>query len=170
MQEDKFKLINYSMHYGVVLGLFWVFKYLFAIGGAYYDGLMYIYSFLGVGTCIIIPYLTTRYRDKANGGKISYFECIKYTLFLCFFGSLIEAVVAYLYFAEINPGFIASLNKTVFEWMQILKVNSHVVRFIQDYASGPVSWVVLQVAFNLLIGLCIALIYGIFISNQEKFK
>ena len=35
MQEDKFKVLNYAMHYGVVLGFFWAFKYLFHIGDAY---------------------------------------------------------------------------------------------------------------------------------------
>lgn len=170
MQEDKFKVLNYAMHYGVVLGFFWAFKYLFHIGATYYSYLDFIYQSLGIGTFFLMYYLTTRYRDKANDGNISYLHCIAFTILLCFFASLIEAVVSYFHYTVIDPSYISSLNKKMFDVMKQMDFSKEFLSEAEKVTIGPLYYTVSQIFGNIFFGFILSLIYGFIISKKIKIQ
>jgi hypothetical protein len=170
MQDDKLKMLNYAMHYGVALGFFWVFKYLFHIGATYYPSLEFIYGSLGIGTFFFLYYLTARYRDKANAGKISYLQCVAFTVLLSFFGSLIEAVVSYLHYTVIDPSYVSSLNREMFEIMKQMNFSTEFLKEADKISFGPLYYTISQIIGNVFFGFIISLIYGFIITKKEKYQ
>ena len=170
MQEDKFKVLNYAMHYGVALGFFWAFKYLFHIGATYYSDLDYIYQTLSIGTVFLLYYLTQRYRDKVNGGKISYLHCVSFTVQLCFFASLIEAVVSYFHYTVIDPSYISSINKQLLIEMKAMNFSQEFLTQAENISFGPLYYTVSQIIGNVFFGFILSLLYGFFISKKINFN
>ncbi len=168
MQEDKIKIFNYSMYYGVALGFFWAFKYLFHIGATYYSNLDYIYQSLSIGTIFIIYYLTARYRDNANHGHISYWHCVGFTVLLCFFASLIEAVISYFHYTVIDPTYISSINKEIILRMTEMNFPKEYVNEVERISFGPVYYTVSQIVGNVIFGFIFSLISGFIISRKIK--
>lgn len=168
MQDDKFKVLNYAMYYGVILGFFWAFKYLFHIGATYYSNLDYIYQSLSIVTVFMLYYLSARYRDKVNDGKISYLHCIGFSVLLCFFASLIEAVVSYFHYTVIDTSYISSINKEMLVMMKEMNFSKEVLLKAEQVSFGPVFYTVSQVIGNVIVGFVLSIFYGFFISKKIK--
>lgn len=171
MQEKpKLQVVDYAMHYGVALGFFWVFKYLFHIGASFYPNLELIYGTLSIGTIFFLYYLTTRYRDKINQGHITYGHSVLFSVLICLFASLIEAVVSYLHYTVIDPAYISSINAQVIEMMKKMDISPRYVSEADRLSFSPLYYTVSQIIGNTFFGLIISLLYSPFIAQKEKFK
>lgn len=169
-KTDKMQLVNYAMHYGVILGFFWVFKYLFHIGARYYPTLEVIYAMLGMGTVFFLYYLTVRYRDRINDGHITYLQSVSFATLLCFFASLIEAVVSYLHYTVIDPAYISSINAQAIETLKQLNLLGENIEEIDRLSFSPLYYTVSQIIGNVLIGLILSLLYGVIISKKDTYR
>lgn len=170
MQEERFNVLTYAMHYGVGLGFFWAFKYLFHIGATYYPDLDFIYQSLSIGTVFLLYYLTRRYRDKVHNGKISYWHCMSFSIQICFFASLIEAVVSYFHYTVIDPSYISSINKEMLAMMKGMNLSKEIIKQTEAMSFGPVYYTVTQIIGNVIFGFIFSLISGFIISKKINFN
>lgn len=171
MQDDKLKVLNYAMHYGVALGFFWAFKYIFLIGSTYYPSLSFVYVVLNIGTFFLMYYLTARYRDRANGGKISYSHCVLFTVLLCFFASLIEAVVTYFHYTVIDPTYISSVVKESIGLMKNkLEFPKEFISQAEHMSFSPLFYTISQIISDVILGFIVSLVYGFIITKNDKFE
>lgn len=169
MSENKNNIVASASHYALVLGGFWVFKYLFVIGSEYSELSKYMANILGVGTIFLLYILLCRYRDVRLGGKIGYGESILFTLLLFLFASLIEAVVISIHLFLISPELVAAQNEQIYN--TILKFNfpaesMQTLEYI--FSFGALYYVINYVITNVFIGFFLSLIFGFIVSRQKK--
>lgn len=172
MSDKNNNILSVAMNYALLLGLFWVFKYLFAIGGSYHDIFKYIFQLLSIGTPVVFYVLLCRYRDVALGGKILYGQCILFSLLLFIFASIPEAVIMSLHLLIINPEIVAEQNRLVFDLMDKMKmvnINSAAYEQTKSFLSsyGALYYTASNVIGNVIIGFCLSLILGYFVSIKS---
>lgn len=158
------------MNYALPLGLFWVFKYLFAIGGNSFDIFKYILQVLSIGTPIIFYILLTRYRDITLGGKVGYRQCILFSLLLFIFASIPESVIMSLHLLVINPEIVSEQNRMVLDLMDKMKMvdsatYTQTKSFLASY--GALYYTVSNAISNIIIGFFLSLILGYFVSRNS---
>lgn len=173
-------LLKYAMNYGVILGAFWVFKYLFLIisnalqtvmhDSFLPDFLLYLNLYLlPIGTLSLYYVLLRRYRDYALGGKISYLQCISFSVLLFTFAALIEAVLIYIHYKFIDPKYIYIRDKG---WLDMLLqyIFSREWLETQKETFGNIIVLINEIIKNIVIGFFLSLIYGIFVRNSNENK
>ncbi|GAB6012869.1 DUF4199 domain-containing protein [Viscerimonas tarda] len=173
-------LLKYAMNYGVILGAFWVFKYLFLIlsnvlqtvmrDSFLPDFLLYLHLYLlPIGTLSLFYVLLRRYRDYALKGKISYLQCLAFGALLFTFAALIEAVVIYVHYKFIDPKYIYIRDKG---WLEMLLQYffSHQWLETQRDTFGNIIVLISEIVKNIVIGFFLSVIYGIFVRRSDSNK
>lgn len=169
MSENKNSMVSTAMNYAIPLGLFWIFKYLFVIGGEYAEVSKYINSVLSIGTPLIAYSLLCRYRDNNLGGSISYGESILFTLLIFAFASLFEAVITSLHLLVLNPGIVTQINEEiykVFSQMHLPDSYMNLLNFV--FSLGATYYIVSFIIQNMIIGLFLALTIGYMVSKTKN--
>lgn len=171
--ESEIKLMfKYAMNYGIILGLFWLVKYIFLISSAFFVHFIFVFNLLSIGTLLLYYVLLSRYRDKALGGFLSYAQCIIFSVFLFLFAGIIEAVIVYVHVAFIDTSFIASQDRTMMELAEeVFKYMGLATTSIKAIQNQPIPsnafYVTNSIFVNSLIGFCLSLIYGIFARRKK---
>ncbi len=169
MSENKNSMVSTAMNYALPLGLFWIFKYLFVIGGEYAEVSKYINSILGIGTPLITYVLICRYRDKNLNGIISYGEGILFILLLYAFASCIEAVITSLHLLVINPGLVTQMNEEIYGIMSKMHLPAIYMSQLDTILTyGGLYYIISFIIQNMIVGLFLALVLGYFVSRQKN--
>lgn len=100
-------MLQYAMHYGLFLGLFWIIQYSLKIAGeaGLSDRFKYLFYLLNVGTFLLIYFFTLRYKESEPDKKISFLRCVGFVITLCFFASFFEGAAIYIHYNYIDPAF-----------------------------------------------------------------
>lgn len=165
------------MTYGLILGAFWVFKYMFFITGVSLKGTNLYVSDTFMYLCLyILPVITftlsyvlvKRFRDNVFGGTINYVQCILFgiQLFLC--AALIEAVVIYIHFKFIaDPQYLIIRDKS---WLEMVLQTFFSKEWLdgQKETYGTIIILISEIVKNVLIGFFLSSIYGIFVTRKKK--
>ena len=94
IEQEKVPMIKYAMHYGAILGLFWIVKYLFiVVGGFAGDVFIYLSSLLSVGTFMLVYAFYFKYRDSDADRPNSIVKCILFVATMAFFASIFEGAI-----------------------------------------------------------------------------
>ena len=160
------------MNYGIILGFFWLIKYIFLISSSFFIHFIYVFNLLSIGTLLLYYVLLVRYRDKALGGYISYAQCIIFSIFLFLLAGIIEAVIIYIHVAIIDTSYIADQERTMMELLQeIFKYLGLSTTSIKAVKGQPIPgnafYVANTIFVNALTGFCLSLIYGIFVRRKK---
>ncbi|NDW19800.1 DUF4199 domain-containing protein [Dysgonomonas sp. 216] len=161
-----FVMLKYAMNYGVILGSFWVFKYIFLIASSLSDHFLYIYNLLAIGTLLLYYVLLRRYRDFALGGKINYLQCISFSVLLFLFSALIEAVIIYIHYNFIDPKYVLVRNKG---WLEMVLKWIFSREWVENQKEtfGNIIVFISEVGKNIVIGFFLSLVYGIFVTRKS---
>lgn len=169
MSENKNSMVSNAMNYAILLGLFWIFKYLFVIGGEYAEISKYINSMLSIGTPVLAYVLICRYRDKDMKGSITYGEGILFTLLLFAFASLFEAVITSLHLLVLNPGLVTQMNEEIYNIFSKMHLPDAYMQQLETiFSYGAVYYIASFIVQNMIIGLFLALVLGYFASRQRN--
>lgn len=165
-------LVKFAMHYGVWLGLFWVFKYLFLIGSGFSDHVfIYIYHLLNIGTFLLIYIFYYKYQETDKDKPKGLGQCIIFIVSTCFFASFFEGAIMYAHFKFIDPGFfvrlihpyivmIGKLPETSPEIGQLKKT------YIAIFESRGI-YILANFIRNITVGVFIALFVGLFTKHLK---
>jgi len=167
--KKGYVMVKYAMNYGVILGSFWIFKYIFLIASSLSDHFLYIYNLLAVVTLIMYYVLLRRYRDFALGGKINYLQCISFSVLLFLFAGLIEAVIIYVHYNFIDPKYVLTRNPGWLE-MTLRWMFSREWVDTQKENFGNIIVFISEVVKNIVIGFFLSLVYGIFVTRNKTEK
>lgn len=169
MNDNKNNILSSASHYALYLGLFWVFKYLFVIGGEYSELSKYIYNVLNIGTPLLLYVLLCKYRDTALDGKITYGQSILFTLALFSFASLIEAVIISLHLFIISPSLVVNWTSELYSMYEKMPLPAESMQLIRTMLSfGALLYIFYMIIFNFISGLFLSLIFGYFVSRQNN--
>lgn len=171
-------MIRYAMNYGLILGAFWVFKYIIFIGSislrnteyTYMADVLYSFCFylLPVITLSLYYVLLKRFRDNVLGGSINYIQCILFSIMLFFCAALIEAVIIYIHFKFIaEPQYLVIRTKSWLEmWLQ--RIFSREWLDWQKETYGTIIILISEIIKNVMIGFFLSLVYGIFVRKKAN--
>lgn len=164
-------LMQFSMQYGFVLGIFWLFKYVFFIVFDVFDQLWYIYNILNIGTLLLYYVLVNRYRERVLGGVMSYVQCILFSTLLFFFASLIESILMYIHIAIINPGFLSQHGRIAIHIIEELwrefTAPTHSINVAKPLQlASNAEYIINNIYVSTLYGFLLSLFYGIFVRRK----
>ncbi|HHU26770.1 MAG TPA: DUF4199 domain-containing protein [Bacteroidales bacterium] len=126
-EENKSYLLEYTMHAGILLGLFWIFKYLFVILGNKYPGMNVIGTTLSIGTPVLLYYLLVKYNAGWMNREMRFGQGVQFTILLFFFASILEALVVYIHIRWIDPAYLAHLYDSMIELAEALGASKAIV-------------------------------------------
>lgn len=172
MRQDKSNLLPYAMHAGIYLGLFWVFKYFFIIGANKLPALTFVDGVLKVGTLFLLFYFLQKYRLRQDEGKMSYWHGVQFGVMLFFFASILEACIAYVHIAFIDPSYITNLYDNLYELAEQLPFSEKMIDQLKEqslpsYFSYIFNNIILS---NVFIGFILSLIIVPFVKNKKEWN
>lgn len=94
-------LFQSVLHYGALLGLFWMFKYLFKIGEEYWKHFIYFYNVLQIGTPLLMYFFYTKYLLEKNIAS-TIGKALIFSIGTGICASLFENVMIFAHYAFIN--------------------------------------------------------------------
>ncbi|MDD4659516.1 MAG: DUF4199 domain-containing protein [Massilibacteroides sp.] len=176
MEKTKDILFRSSMSYGLLMGLFWAFKYIFFIFSISSPFLSFIYwgltafvpivlGFFLLHFHLISPYNITFRRDWALGVLIYFFAALFVSL---------EHFVFYRYFAP--PGFISESLQSTIDVIRDSDLSENVKEAVAAMpAPTPIQMTLQGIVNNLIYGILISFPVALFtyrfkvkIKNNEK--
>lgn len=123
MKENKSHLINYTTHTSVILGVFWILKYLLVVLGGNNTALNLLGNLLSFGTPLILFYFLVRYNSEILKNKMRYWHGVQFSILLFFFASILEAMIVFIHVRWLDPTFISSLYNSLIELAQTLNIS-----------------------------------------------
>lgn len=142
-----------AMSYGLVMGIYWVVKYIFNMFSPYYPSLIVVYW----GMSLLVPYigyvLTKRYRDDL-GGSISFSQAWRFGVLLYFFAALIVSVMHYIFYRFVAPpDYMANAVSQTIESLKQMQVESQVIQSIETLNFSPIHLALQGILNNILYGI-----------------
>ena len=158
-EENKGQLLDYAMQAGLLLGTFWVFKYLFVIFGANHPAINTVGSMLSLGTPILLFYLLTKYNTSRMNNQMRYWQGVRFSVLLFFFASILEAFVVFIHVRWIDPVFIANLYENMVELAQAFELSKTLTaQLAEQPLPDPFSYIFSNVIMaNVFLGLVLSL-------------
>lgn len=111
VKEKDPSLVKYAMHYGVILGLFWVLKYLLLMGVAFSELFKYLFYVFNVGTFLLIYIFTYKFKESDAKQIKKASQCILFSVLLCLFASFFEGAIMYAHYKFIDPAYFTKITE-----------------------------------------------------------
>lgn len=178
MQEKNKSILDYAMHYGALLGIFWIIKYCFFIGEHYWVHFIYFYHLLNVVSPLLMYVFYLRYRADNLEIKHNIGQCVLFIVGISFFASLFESVIIYAHYAFINPDFFTSISNMYtgmldnmpvpekFSAEQLISYNQS-KEIVSTVFSSRITYLILNIINQLFIGLIFSLLIGFLTRNRN---
>lgn len=160
MQEDKSQLFNYAMYAGIFLGIFWIVKYLFVIGGTYIPTLNYVSASLKIGTPLLLYYYLVKYKRDIVNNQMGFGHGVQFSIMLFFFASVFEAIIVFIHVKWIDPAFLGNLYDSMMEAAKSMKFNQKWITALSEQPQpSPFDYVFSNIIMgNVFIGLLLSLV------------
>lgn len=143
---------KYAADYALILGgyiaFFFVLDFLFPNNAVV--GLLSMFGFLA--TPVVCYQLAKRYRDKAWGGYIRYWQVWSFGIWLFFFAALIMSVLYYLRYQFLQPDFIANAMNQSLQLMEQMKYPQKYIDALLNYGVPTTIQLVLTYLWMYIIG------------------
>lgn len=157
MENDKGILMKSAMFYGLLMGMFWVFKYLFFAIGVKLSFFISVYWGLSILVPIIAYVFTKHYREDI-GGQISFFHAWIFGILLYMFAALIVSLAHYVFYRYFAPPDM--LNQTMNEMVALLKnanAKPEVISQLEKIDISPISMAIQGIFSNLFYGIILSI-------------
>ena len=155
MEENKNLFLKAAMTYGLIMGIFWVVKYLFFIFSITLGShtLNLVYTVLTLFVPVFAYYMTKRYRNDI-GGQISFFHAWRFGTMLYFFAAVIVSLEHFIFFQFVAPtDFVID---TVGQFASVLKeqqVDTKMLESIGNMDLSPIHMAIQGIFNNVFYGI-----------------
>lgn len=177
MNNNKINLQRYSMHFGTLMGVYWIIKFALFPLGLTRSFLLLLFLVL----TIAVPFIGYRYarlvRDKVYGGVMTFSQAFLFLIFMYMFASLLTAVGHYIYFNFIDNGYIlntysALLESVVFNDASTAGFDNYVnaVKEMLELAGSmtPIETTMQLLSSNMLNCSILSLITALFVMKKKE--
>lgn len=172
MDQYKVPLIKESMHYGALLGLFLMFRYMFWIGAGFSDFLfIYFYYLLNIGTFLLVYifYFKFKFKNAETSKPRTVIECSLFTIMMFFFASIFEGAIMYAHYQLIHPEFF--MTKIVEPTLKAMEMFPFLVKdktIMENFLTGKSVYIISNFINNIFLGIFFALLMGFIAWNRTK--
>ncbi len=169
IKEKGTTLIKYAMHYGMILGVFWIFKYLFKIGSGFSDHVfIYVFYLLNVGTFLLIYIFTFKFKESDPEKTKSILSCIFFVTLVCFFASFFEAAIMYAHYKFIDPEYFAKLILPVMNMIEALPNSPHEKEILVSIFTNKPIYIIADFISNTFLGLILGLLMSFLVNTRNR--
>jgi len=170
IKEKSTSLLRYAMHYGAILGLFWMFKYLFRIGAGFSDHVfIYVFYVLNVGTFLLIYIFTFKFKESDTEKPRGILGCILFVVLICFFASFFEAAIMYAHFKFIDPGYFLKMTAPYIDMVGSMPSLSPADKeLLEGIFSNKLVYIVSGFIGNTFLGLMLGLLMGLLVNAGRR--
>lgn len=162
------------MHYGVLLGLFLMFRYLFWIGSGFSDVLfIYFYYLLNIGTFLLVYifYFKFKFRNAEASKPRTMLECMGFTVMMFFFASIFEGAIMYAHYQLIHPEFfmgkiVAPMVKMIetFPYPEEMKMS------MMNMVHQKAIYIISNFVQNIFLGFFFSLLMGFIARSRNNYQ
>ncbi|MCC8199866.1 MAG: DUF4199 domain-containing protein [Tannerellaceae bacterium] len=155
MEENKNSVIKSAMSYGLLLGLFWVFKYVFFILGYTSSSFFLLFYQALAPVTFILAYIFTRRYRMDIGGKISFFHAWQFGILLYLFAGIIVSLEQFVFYRFLAPpDFIANSLQATVEMLKQADLGPKMVETIERMdVPTPISMAMMGILNNTFYGI-----------------
>jgi hypothetical protein len=162
------KKYRYAADYGLILGgyiaVFFLLDYLFPNSTLF--GLLNSAGFFA--TPVVVYQLAKRYRDKAMGGYIRFYQVWSFGVWLFLFAALIMSVFYYVRFRFLQPDFVATSFNQAIQLMEQMKYSQEQIDKLIAFGVPTVPEIVLGYLWSYILGGAIlSLIISPFVARKR---
>ncbi len=170
IKDNNPSLLKYALHYGALLGLFWMFKYLFEIGAGFSIHVFkYIFYVLNVGTFLLIYIFTFKYKFSEPDKPKKVLHCILFVVLICFFASFFEGAIMYAHFKFINPDYFLNLVNAGLDMMKSMPALPSTDQvLVEKILSSKLVYIISNFMGNSILGLILGSLMGLLINTGNK--
>lgn len=118
MERQNINIINTARQLGLLLGIFYMIRFICIPLSVNYPGLSVIYALMFVAAPFLYGYITMIVREKLLKGVLSFGNGFRFLFNMIICGTLIEAATHFIYFRFFDNGMLAKwymANITEFE-------------------------------------------------------
>ncbi len=167
MEENKSLLLHYAMSYGLMMGIYWVAKYLFFIIGNARPPMLFAYEILSVAVPFIACYQTNSYR-KIVGGKISFFHAWQFGIMLYFFAALIVSIEHYVFFRYIAPAnYLEDVVGQTTTLLKSMNADEKIIDSVRRISLTPIKMAIQGIFNNIFYGIIFSLPVAAWVSRKR---
>lgn len=110
IEKEQPSFMQLAMHYGAILGVFWLFKYLFIIGDGFTNHVfIFLFHLLNVGTFMLVYYIYLKYKSTIIGQGKKLIHGALFIALTCFFASFFEGLIMFIHYKFIHPEFFQNM-------------------------------------------------------------
>lgn len=106
METGNTNITQLASKFGLVIGLFYIIRFICIPLSASYPGLSIIYAAMFISAPFIYGYITINFREKFLGGTMSFSQGFRFLFTMIVCGTLIEAMTQFIYFRFIDHGML----------------------------------------------------------------
>ncbi len=157
MEENKNLLLKGAMNYGLIMGIYWVIKYLFFIFSVSVPSLNLIYWLLSFAVPFIAYHMTKKYKQDI-GGQIGFFHAWRFGTMLYFFAALIVSLEYFVFYQFIAPpDFIANAIGQIVEVLKDSNMDTEVINTFASIRISPIQMAIQGIFNNVFYGIILSI-------------
>ncbi|MDR0824796.1 MAG: DUF4199 domain-containing protein [Prevotella sp.] len=176
---ENFKLINrYAMQYGLLLGLFWVVRYLFHVvaGIGVSDRFDFIYYLLNIATLLVVYIFYYKFKTSDADNPKNIWQCILFTTLMCFYASFFEGAMIFAHYQFIDPAYFTKITEPFLKSVDVVPRMwgseadyEETKQFARILYSNKLFYIAIEFIKNIFLGLFLSLILNFVVKvNNNK--
>lgn len=168
MSENKSILLRSAMTYGLSMGIFWCFKYVFFMFGVSSPVMSFIYITITFFVPFVAFFQTWRYKIEI-GGTISFFHAWQFGVLLYFFAALVVSLEHYFFYRYVAPpGFLTNSVGQVLELLKKSNADQKMLDAISNTRITPIQMAIQGIFNNIFYGVIFSLPIAWVISRRKE--
>lgn len=177
LQEQGKLLLRYALHFGALLGLFWMLRYSFFIADTFsYHIFKYLYFLMDIGTMLLIYIFSVKYVMSDPQHPKNFWQCLLFVIAICFFASFFEGVILYAHYAFIDPSYFSKMTQPLIDHIRSMKNIfsmpqadfENMMNVYITILSSKLTYVLALFARNTLLGIALGALMGFFLRPRKR--
>ena len=170
METKRPTTIEASAKAGVLMGLFWVFKYLFVIFGGESSSMASLY----IAFTMMVPYvayrMTTHYRTSFGDTPFGFLSAWSFVIYLFLFAGLIVSLVHFYYYKfVIGTLGIAQAFQEMLAIVREVSTDPTLLNEMKEFGTPtPILMTTQQLINNIMAGIIIGLPIALFTRKKQS--
>jgi hypothetical protein len=176
--SESFSVTNrYAMHYGLLLGAFWVIRYLFLIvaGIGISDRFAFIFYLLNIVTLLIVYAFYYKFKMSDPDEPKGAWDCIIFTVMLCFYASFLEGAIMFAHYRFIDPAYFNRMIEPVMKSIEAApevgfpKSNYEYAKEITTAIfSNKLTYIIIEFVKNIFLGFFLSFVLNFVVKINKK--
>ncbi|HNX87910.1 MAG TPA: DUF4199 domain-containing protein [Paludibacteraceae bacterium] len=163
-------VLNAAMKYGLIMGIVFSVNFLLSVSG---NAIITLLGYLVVAFIFVLTYrFAVAYRDKENGGSISFGHAFFFIILLFLFAAIISSLFKFIYFKYLNVNYLPMLLEQSVSMMQQLQEQFHLsvpddYYETMDKMMSPTAFTLQYIWVNTFLGVIMGLIIAPFVKKDK---